>query len=209
MILEHSEDLIAQPNPTYRLETINPYYKKRRGVGLNPRENSQFSGVCTLGCDQLIECYKTLDRDCTKNDFWTLCNCCSYCNACSEDIWASYYPLFITRIEGVKVPDKNEVVPAFVYFVTDGEFVKIGVAEDPDKRIAGIQTGNPRKLEFLALIPCESKKMAHRVEYTLHQIYRRFKKNGEWYSIHGYIQEESFRTLFNPIPYLKCGVVKG
>jgi T5orf172 domain-containing protein len=38
---------------------------------------------------------------------------------------------------------------SFVYVISDGHRVKVGSSIDPDRRLRELQTGNPRKLQFL------------------------------------------------------------
>lgn len=37
----------------------------------------------------------------------------------------------------------------FVYFISDGEYVKIGKSTKPNTRLSNLQVGNPRKLSIL------------------------------------------------------------
>lgn len=66
-----------------------------------------------------------------------------------------------------------------VYFLADRRrprFVKIGVAIDPVKRLAGLQTGNPDELEIKA---CMSG--GYRLERALHRAFADEFHKGEWY----------------------------
>ena len=81
-------------------------------------------------------------------------------------------------------PKKNQA-PAFVYFVSDSEFIKIGVADNLKRRLKEIQMGNPRRCEIVAAFPCKSKSAAHQAEGLLHSIYRDYRMNGEWFNILG------------------------
>lgn len=61
-----------------------------------------------------------------------------------------------------------------------GNFYKIGVADNPAKRVKELQTGNPE----IALI-YESAKIsnAYQVESQLHKMFRMHRITGEWFSI--------------------------
>lgn len=64
-----------------------------------------------------------------------------------------------------------------VYFVTDGEFVKIGRTNGSErKRRAGYQTGNPKPLTLLAVIPNAS-------EAALHAMFASNRVRGEWFEM--------------------------
>jgi len=64
--------------------------------------------------------------------------------------------------------------------VSEPFIFKIGIAQDPEKRMRELQTGNPQRLELATII--ESDQPA-RVENTLHRIYQECKHRGEWYTL--------------------------
>lgn len=70
-----------------------------------------------------------------------------------------------------------------VYFITDGEFVKIGVAASLPNRIKQLQTGNPRKLSAMYVIDAGTQKEALKVEANLHKIFSDKQCIGEWFNI--------------------------
>ena len=81
---------------------------------------------------------------------------------------------------------KDGEVMGYVYFVTDGHgHMKIGKAENPIKRLKGLQTGNPYDLEFYELI--EVPKFEHLVftafdlEKVMHEKFQKFKIRDEWF----------------------------
>ena len=67
-----------------------------------------------------------------------------------------------------------------VYLITDGEYVKIGVAHDIIDRVRKLQTGNAKKLIVLAYQKCPN---AYSIEKALHKKYKHQKVSGEWYDI--------------------------
>lgn len=73
----------------------------------------------------------------------------------------------------------------YVYFVKEGDdnsYLKVGIASDPDRRIKELQTGNPRKLSLLGVIPCESKEEARHIEKELLMRVEKEKRlEGEWF----------------------------
>lgn len=71
----------------------------------------------------------------------------------------------------------------FVYFITDGEYTKIGYAQDVDKRMLALQTGNPHKLELLLKLPFATEAEARETEVFLHKSLRPFSASGEWFKI--------------------------
>ena len=94
---------------------------------------------------------------------------------------------------------------AFVYFITDGLSVKIGVAQNLDERISDLQTGNPRKLKYIALIPFLSKGRAIQAETRLHGLFSSYRQEGEWFNILTQVSSGvvSLSKFFSPAYYLK------
>lgn len=65
-----------------------------------------------------------------------------------------------------------------IYFIRNGNYIKIGVSVDPWKRLASLQTGNPEPLELLAIMPGSND-----LEIGLHRAFGQFMKQGEWFQI--------------------------
>lgn len=63
----------------------------------------------------------------------------------------------------VPFPDKK--IDSFVYFISDGEYVKIGKGF-PIQRMKGLQTGNPRELSLLFTIPVGEISIEERRNYN-------------------------------------------
>jgi len=63
-----------------------------------------------------------------------------------------------------------------IYFILAGEFVKIGIAKNPKKRLRDLQTANPVKLNLLYTIPGDET-----LEKTLHLIFDEYRESGEWF----------------------------
>lgn len=73
---------------------------------------------------------------------------------------------------------------SFVYAVGDGHGnVKIGVAEDVQKRIRQLQTGNPNRLYLVAFLRLSSRYDADRVEKEAHSSYSQDRVSGEWFAL--------------------------
>jgi hypothetical protein len=65
-----------------------------------------------------------------------------------------------------------------VYFISDGEFVKIGKSKNPDKRLREMQTGNPHKLELILVMEIGE-------EWQYHDLFRSYNFTREWFKIEG------------------------
>ena len=65
----------------------------------------------------------------------------------------------------------------YVYIIQSGKTkkspVKIGMSDDPEKRIKQLQTGNPQVLRIIISIKCNSRKRAFELERTLHRMLSR------------------------------------
>jgi hypothetical protein len=68
--------------------------------------------------------------------------------------------------------------PNFVYVIQGKPTtpIKVGVASGVQKRIAGLQTGNPQRLRLLYVLPGD-----YRLEAFLHRRLRRSRVAGEWF----------------------------
>jgi hypothetical protein len=65
-----------------------------------------------------------------------------------------------------------------VYFIRSGNFIKIGHATNPNRRLKELQTGNPNHLELMGVIPGGPNAESH-----IHSIFSDFRTNGEWFEL--------------------------
>jgi len=77
---------------------------------------------------------------------------------------------------------QNEPV-CYVYYITDGLRVKVGIAKDVAKRVKVLQTGNGGRLEVVHTIPFSSRALAFKKEASLHKMYSSYRMHGEWFSL--------------------------
>lgn len=70
-----------------------------------------------------------------------------------------------------------------VYFITDGDYIKIGVAASLPNRIKQLQTGNPRKLKAIYVIEAKNQRDALKMEADFHNYFKDKKCIGEWFLI--------------------------
>lgn len=74
-----------------------------------------------------------------------------------------------------------DVLPGHIYFLTDGECIKVGYSIQPVSRKKLLQIGSSRELRLLATIPGTKA-----IEAALHgRLYHR-KERGEWFRDSGY-----------------------
>lgn len=70
-----------------------------------------------------------------------------------------------------------------VYFVSDGDFMKIGCAASLPNRMKELQTGNPRKLKAVFVINAKNQNEARKLEGFLHKKFNKYRVNGEWFRL--------------------------
>lgn len=73
-----------------------------------------------------------------------------------------------------------------VYFITDGDYIKIGIAASLPNRMKQLQTGNPRQLEALYVIEEPNQRQALNDERMLHKYFSTAQTFGEWFDIKRY-----------------------
>lgn len=62
--------------------------------------------------------------------------------------------------------------------------IKIGKSNNPEKRLKAMQTGCPQEMLLMAKIRCRSGAHALQVEKLIHQKYKRYRADGEWFNYH-------------------------
>ena len=79
----------------------------------------------------------------------------------------------------------------FLYLIKCQQFVKIGVANHVESRLAQLSTGNPFPLEVLAVYGFDDAEIAER---AIHQRFANSRKRGEWFDL-GNTAEADFREV--------------
>ena len=69
-----------------------------------------------------------------------------------------------------------------IYVIRDGEFAKIGVANDPIVRMRDLQIGNPRQLELRYTIHVHNEHAVF-LEASVHGVLRKKRERGEWFKV--------------------------
>lgn len=78
----------------------------------------------------------------------------------------------------------NGQAPAYVYLIqAESGPVKIGIANDPSRRLSDLQTANYELLTLMYRIECNSPEQALMVERALHERYSDQCIRGEWFDI--------------------------
>lgn len=71
----------------------------------------------------------------------------------------------------------------FVYFISDGEHTKIGIAKNLNRRLEALQVGNPKKLKIVSFVPCVTEASARKIEKYLHKSFDCCRLEGEWFKL--------------------------
>lgn len=99
-----------------------------------------------------------------------------------------------------------------VYLVQSGENknapTKIGVTKNIESRLRQMQTGNPYPLHCCALIPCEDRREAYKLEAYLHYRLRKRNVRNEWFHLKGQ-HLKPLLEAFNESHDSSCKVAKG
>ena len=75
----------------------------------------------------------------------------------------------------------------YVYLIQSGNKpkspIKIGMSDNPEKRIKQLQTGNPVQLRLVLSIKCKSRAGAFKLESDMHNLLHKMNIINEWYSV--------------------------
>ena len=154
--------------------------------------------VCNLGAEQLIFCYgNRLMPGHYHNvfDFIGMCDACPYASKhidrCDlievNDVHSRFSGRFVTN--ALQDCIEYDHPRAFVYFISDGRFVKIGKAIDAQRRLADLQTSNSSELTLVCKIPCKNSDSATEAEGRLHTFFSSYRVRGEWFDLLPYITQ--------------------
>src|SRR5271157_1983387 len=80
----------------------------------------------------------------------------------------------------------------YLYLIQCQQFLKIGVANDVEVRLAQLATGNPYPLHVVAAYGFEN---ASAVETVLHQKFSHLRKFGEWFEFDAEGVKECIRLI--------------
>lgn len=190
------------------VKLLNPYDKYFCGKDFNVQEKKEFGDICQYSYYQIVRCYKKINQGVSAAEFRARCYDCPYASTRNRnkcDSGSNRYPYFIDGLllENGYDPDVGtDDAKHYLYFITDGEYVKIGHANNVSNRLRAIQTANARKISVFAMIPLKSKREALWLEERLHYEYRFFRKEGEWFDILHYLDQEVFSKCYPPVEAL-------
>lgn len=101
-----------------------------------------------------------------------------------------------TKAKSVKTTRRRK--KHYVYAITDGAFLKIGLALDPSKRMAELQVASPSFLEVMETIECQRYGDASRLEKKIHRACKKFHVRGEWFEMDALMVFDKFNQAKGP-----------
>lgn len=79
----------------------------------------------------------------------------------------------------------GNLIGCYVYMAmcADGDqiHIKIGMSQDPQKRIVALANNSPLVIECLAIVSLQSRQRAAKLERDLHDALAKWRTNGEWF----------------------------
>ena len=82
----------------------------------------------------------------------------------------------IAALPDANIPHRDESRSGFVYFVSDGELIKIGRAVCVRARLHKLRAGSPRPLRLIHYVPG-----GLATERRMHRKFRALREHGEWF----------------------------
>lgn len=79
--------------------------------------------------------------------------------------------------------DGRKTYKSNIYILKSEKYLKIGKANDIEKRIHQLQTGNPIRIDLVGYYPCKNDSFALDLENSIHRILKRYKYRGEWFEM--------------------------
>lgn len=181
-------------SPIFKVMEFNPKDKTSRGIGFNFQERGEFGGICTIDPEQVIKCYSFIDRYFTRAELEERCSLCPYAfnqaiHGCKSRRYTSRYPDFVDKFFDLEW----DYPSCFVYLISDGEYIKIGVAKNVEARLKDLQVANAKELQLICSFPLKNEKEAFKLEKFLHSEYEAYHIRGEWFNILNYINVQEFK----------------
>lgn len=105
-------------------------------------------------------------------------------DGCSATYLAKgYCGVHYDRLRRRGTVETSSQLTRYVYVIreVEGEYVKVGLASNPQRRLAEVQVGNPRPLELLYISQLLSSAEAFALETQLHRQHAPFGATGEWF----------------------------
>lgn len=86
----------------------------------------------------------------------------------------------INKLKENPIDQVQEDMFLYLFHELDTNIYKIGISNDPERRLNDLQTGSSRKIELAAYIKCEH---AVVIEQSLHDQLSKYRLRGEWFEL--------------------------
>lgn len=166
-------------------QSINFRDKFFRGVGLSWNEANICKGICKI--NNCMKCFCHFDNV-TATYMQVMCRECEHRIYDVKSVFEFHKEEF--TIYQIKKKEKVIEQKSFVYFISDGEKVKIGKANNVESRLKSLQTSHAKELSLIKCIKCKNEESAYKKEKQLHKKFDEFRITGEWFDILEFIMEE-------------------
>lgn len=104
-----------------------------------------------------------------------------------------YADVVIRRHKAVR-ESKNTDKKQYLYGVSDGEMIKLGMSYNPKSRIKELQTSNPKDLKMVwSYYTGNCIQTARNLEKKLHRRCKKYRVRGEWFSMDCFDLVKTFR----------------
>lgn len=90
----------------------------------------------------------------------------------------------------------------WVYIMSAGEHIKVGIADDPISRMKYLSTGCPYRITIEALLGPMDRYSAIATERSIHKHLKEFRCNGEWFKVSS--QSEVFNSTIDYFGFTMC-----
>ena len=70
-----------------------------------------------------------------------------------------------------------------IYIMYSAGYYKIGIAQDVEKRLKALETGNPHPIKVIDAIEISSREKAISIETKIHERLSDWNKSGEWFDL--------------------------
>lgn len=81
------------------------------------------------------------------------------------------------------ISPEEEPIPVYVYFISASDATKIGIATDPQHRLAQLQTAHHALLEIILTLKCPNRDIALSLEKAFKSWYAPLHLMEEWYNV--------------------------
>ena len=113
-------------------------------------------------------------------------------NGLSPSQW-DYMDVIIKKCEAMDKPKQIEE-KQYLYGISDGSMIKLGMSSNIKKRLTALQTSNPKTLRIKwEYYTGRSSKVARVLERKLHRRCKKYLARGEWFKIECFDLVKTFR----------------